>query len=191
MRLALCSRCARTARARAEVRRRPAGRLGEAYADLRELLAQFRSRMDPLGLVHALNGIAAVRGLYRRSRWRSTTACPISTSASTRKPTYSTSCRRRSPTSRVIWRSARLVMEKRGAEYAFSVEDDGSGFFALGGRTGDAGVTANLRHHLGVNIMRERAQRLAGRLEIANLPQGGARVTLVFPALAAQRAAAS
>jgi len=33
--------------------------LGEAYADLRELLAQFRSRMDPLGLVHALDALAS------------------------------------------------------------------------------------------------------------------------------------
>jgi nitrate/nitrite-specific signal transduction histidine kinase len=30
--------------------------------------------------------------------------------------------------------------------------------------------------------MRERAQRLDGRIEISNLPQGGARVSLVFAA---------
>jgi len=30
--------------------------------------------------------------------------------------------------------------------------------------------------------MRERAGRLGGRIEIANLAQGGARVRLVFPA---------
>jgi nitrate/nitrite-specific signal transduction histidine kinase len=41
---------------------------------------------------------------------------------------------------------------------------------------------SHLRHHLGVNIMRERAQRLNGAIQIVNLPQGGARVSLVFPA---------
>jgi nitrate/nitrite-specific signal transduction histidine kinase len=30
--------------------------------------------------------------------------------------------------------------------------------------------------------MRERAQHLDGRIEISNLPQGGARVSLVFSA---------
>jgi two-component system nitrate/nitrite sensor histidine kinase NarX len=82
---------------------------------------------------------------------------------------------------------ARLLMEERGGECVISVEDDGSGFFALGGTDSAPG----LRHHLGVNIMRERAQRIAGRLEIANLPRGGARVTLVFPARAADRTSAS
>ena len=62
----------------------------------------------------------------------------------------------------------------------------GIGFFALGGRAGDE--QPNLRHHLGVSIMRERAQQLAGRIEIANLPGGGARVRLAFPADPAARA---
>jgi nitrate/nitrite-specific signal transduction histidine kinase len=35
--------------------------------------------------------------------------------------------------------------------------------------------------------MRERAQRLAGRIEIANLPRRGARVCLVLPADPAAR----
>lgn len=167
--------------------------LGEAYADLRELLAQFRSRMDPLGLVHALEGIAATFedrtgvALTIDNRLRE-----LDLSADEEAHVFHIVQEALANVARHSGaRRARLLMESRDAECAFSVEDDGSGFFALGGRSGNAGDTASLRHHLGVNIMRERAQRLSGRLEIANLPQGGARVTLVFPALAARRAAAS
>ena len=163
--------------------------LGEAYADLRELLAQFRSRMDPLGLVHALEGIAA--GFEDRTG--------VALTIDNRLPELDLGVDEEANVFHILQealanvarhsgaRRARLVLEKRGTEYVFAVEDDGSGFFALGSAPG----SPNLRHHLGVNIMRERAQRVAGRLEIANLPQGGARVRLVFPALAAERAAAS
>jgi two-component system nitrate/nitrite sensor histidine kinase NarX len=77
---------------------------------------------------------------------------------------------------------ARLTMELAGGEYRFTVEDDGLGFYAFGRRLDGAEQHAHLRHHLGVNIMRERAQQLEGRIEISNLPQGGARVSLVFSA---------
>lgn len=167
--------------------------LGEAYADLRELLAQFRSRMDPLGLVHALEGIAA--GFEHRTG--------VALTIENRLPELDLTVDEEANVFHIVQEAlanvarhsgaghARLVMEKRAAEYAFSVEDDGNGFFALGGRAGAAGEPQDLRHHLGVNIMRERAQRLAGRIEIANLPQCGARVRLVFPAAAAERTAAA
>ena len=77
---------------------------------------------------------------------------------------------------------ARLTMELAGGEYRFTVEDDGLGFYAFGQPLEGAEQHAHLRHHLGVNIMRERAQHLDGRIEISNLPQGGARVSLVFSA---------
>jgi two-component system nitrate/nitrite sensor histidine kinase NarX len=77
-------------------------------------------------------------------------------------------------------------VEERDGEYVFSVEDDGVGFFTL---TGAAGGAA--RHQLGVSIMRERAQRVAGRIEIANLPGQGARVRLTLPADPAARKAAA
>jgi len=91
--------------------------LGEAYADLRELLAQFRSRMDPMGLVHALQGLAA--GFEDRT-------------------------------------GVALVFENRLVDLTLSTR-----------------------------------AALAGRIEIANLPQRGARVRLVFPADPAKRVPAS
>ena len=46
---------------------------------------------------------------------------------------------------------------------------------------GGAEQHPHLGHHLGINIMRERAQRLNGTIDIGELPQGGTRVSLVFP----------
>jgi two-component system nitrate/nitrite sensor histidine kinase NarX len=167
------------------------GALGEAYADLRELLAQFRSRMDPLGLVHALQGIAAgfadrtgVELAFENRLADLNLGVDEEANAFHILQEALANIGRHSGATR-----ARLVLEERGGEYVFTVEDDGVGFFAIGDAPGD-GEHAGLRHHLGVNIMRERAQRLAGRIEISNLPQRGARVRLVLPADPAARAPA-
>ena len=152
--------------------------LGEAYADLRELLAQFRSRMDPLGLIHALQGIAA--GFEDRTG--------VTLAFENRLADLNLGIEEEANVFHILQEAlanigrhsgathARLVLEERGGAYVFTVEDDGVGFFTLGGDQ------AGLRHQLGVNIMRERAQRLAGRIEISNLPRRGARVRLTLPA---------
>ena len=164
------------------------GALGEAYADLRELLAQFRSRMDPMGLVHALQGIAA--GFEDRTGVAlafENRLAELNLSVDEEANVFHilqealTNVGRHSGATR-----ARLVVEERGGEYVFTVEDDGVGFFTMGHAPG-GGDQAQLRHHLGVNIMRERAQRIAGRIEISNLPRRGARVRLVLPADPAAR----
>lgn len=165
--------------------------LGEAYADLRELLAQFRSRMDPMGLVHALEGIAA--GFEDRTG--------VALAFENRLADLNLSVDEEANVFHILQEAlanvgrhsgatrARLALEERGGDYEFTVEDDGVGFFTLGGQPG-ADDRRGPRHQLGVNIMRERAQRLAGRIEIANLPRRGARVRLVFPADPAKRTAA-
>jgi two-component system nitrate/nitrite sensor histidine kinase NarX len=161
--------------------------LGEAYADLRELLAQFRSRMDPLGLVHALQGIA--EGFEERTGVAlvfENRVADLNLGVDEEASVFHilqealANVGRHSGATR-----ARLTIDDRGGEYVFTVEDDGIGFFTLGQAPG--GGQAQLRHHLGVNIMRERAQRLAGRIEISNLPQRGARVRLTLPADRAAR----
>ncbi len=166
------------------------GALGEAYADLRELLAQFRSRMDPMGLAHALQGIA--EGFEGRTGIR----LSIENSLAELKLTVDEEANVfhivQEALANVARHSgatqARLTIGERDGDYEFTVEDDGTGFFALGTRPGGEGERG-LRHHLGVNIMRERAQRLAGRIEIGNLPGCGARIRLAFPADPAARAA--
>ena len=159
--------------------------LDGAYADLRELLSQFRNRMDPLGLVHALEELEDK--IPRPHRHRAHPGQPHHGHRSERGggrpgvPHHAGSARQRGAALR-----RQACPPEHGArptgEYRFAVEDDGLGFYAFGQRLGGAEQHSHLRHHLGVNIMRERAQRLNGSIEIVNLPQGGARVSLVFPA---------
>lgn len=63
-----------------------------------------------------------------------------------------------------------------------SVEDDGIGLPAGPGSSPAAGTSG--RPHYGLNIMRERAESLRGRLTIENRPQGGTRIDLRFPVAA-------
>jgi two-component system nitrate/nitrite sensor histidine kinase NarX len=81
---------------------------------------------------------------------------------------------------------ARLIFEGSGDYYAVTVEDDGKGgqgFFAIANRTGGFEEHPRLRDHFGLSIMRERARKIGGRVEVANLPEGGFRVRLIFPAM--------
>jgi two-component system nitrate/nitrite sensor histidine kinase NarX len=156
-----------------------------AYSDLRELLSQFRNRMDPLGLVHALEELKAKfhdrTGIELTFDNRTT---DLDLSVEEEGQVFHIMQEALANVARHSGaRHARLSMELVGDEYRFAVEDDGLGFYAFGRRLGGVEQHSHLRHHLGVNIMRERAQRLNGAIEIVNLPQGGARVSLVFPVL--------
>jgi two-component system nitrate/nitrite sensor histidine kinase NarX len=158
--------------------------LDGAYSDLRELLSQFRNRMDPLGLVHALAEL--------KNKFHDRTG--IELEFDNRTTDLDLNVEEEGQVFHIMQEAlanvarhsgakhARLILELVDGEYRFSVEDDGLGFYAFGQRLGETKQHSHLRHHLGVNIMRERAQRLNGALEIVNLPQGGARVRLVFPA---------
>ena len=157
--------------------------LESAYADLRELLSQFRSRMDPLGLMHALDDL--------RAKFFDRTGVELE--IENRIPDLDLSVEEEVQVFHIVQEAlsnvvrhaeakhAHLTMEIDGGDYRFTVEDDGLGFFTLGNRMGGDGDAGHLRHHLGINIMRERAQQLNGTIEIANLVRGGGRVSLVFP----------
>jgi two-component system nitrate/nitrite sensor histidine kinase NarX len=79
---------------------------------------------------------------------------------------------------------AHMTLEAAGDYYIATVEDNGKGgqgFFAIANRVGGFEEHPGLRDHFGLTIMRERAQKIGGRLEVVNLPQGGFRVRLSFP----------
>jgi two-component system nitrate/nitrite sensor histidine kinase NarX len=81
---------------------------------------------------------------------------------------------------------ARLTLEGAGDHYVVTVDDNGrggQGFFAIANRTGGFEEHPHLRDHFGLSIMRERARLIGGRVEVANLPAGGFRVRLTFPAI--------
>jgi two-component system, NarL family, nitrate/nitrite sensor histidine kinase NarX len=150
--------------------------LDEAYASLRELLTQFRNRMDPLGLEHALQALAA--SYFDRTG--------VGLRFENRIPDLRLSVDQEVQVFHILQealsnvarhsgaKNAWLTLEVMDGQYAFTVEDDGRGVFVMG-------ATPDLRHHFGISIMSERAQRLHGNIEIANRPQGGARLRLLVP----------
>jgi two-component system, NarL family, nitrate/nitrite sensor histidine kinase NarX len=157
--------------------------LDDAYGGLRDLLSQFRKRMDPLGLLHALENLA--------DEFHDRTGITIEYCNHVTELSLSVdqevqvfyiiqealaNVTRHSGASQV-----QLTLEQRGAFYEVTVDDNGTGFFAVANPLGSFEEHPGLRQHLGLSIMRERAQRLRGRIEITNLVQGGARVRLVFP----------
>lgn len=161
--------------------------LDDAYGHLRELLTQFRSRMDPLGLEHALQGLAqgfeerTGIALHYENRLTDLRLAPeqesqvfhILQEALANVARHSGATR------------ARMVLEAAGDYYQATVEDNGrggQGFFAIANKVGGFSEHPSLKHHFGLSIMRERAQKIGGRLEMANLPEGGFRVRLSFPA---------
>ena len=79
------------------------------------------------------------------------------------------------------------TLEAAGDYYNATIEDNGrggQGFFAIANRVGGFKEHPGLRDHFGLAIMRERARKIGGRVEVANLPQGGFRVRLTFPVMA-------
>jgi two-component system, NarL family, nitrate/nitrite sensor histidine kinase NarX len=168
--------------------------LDMAYGQLRELLTQFRNRMDPLGLAHALREMAA--GFQDRTG--------IVLEFDNRVSDLRLSVDQEAQVFFIIQEAlanvvrhsgatqARLALEGAGDYYVATVEDNGrggQGFFAIANRTGGFEEHPRLRDHFGLTIMRERARKIGGRIEVANLPHRGFRVRLTFPAMPVRSAA--
>lgn len=149
--------------------------LDSAYAELRELLAQFRNRMDPRGLLPALWDIV--------STYQDRTG--INLDIDNRVPDMNlppdqevqvfhivqealTNTRKHSRA-----QNAKITISMDGDQYIFTVEDDGGGI--------GQPIKSGGGMHLGLNIMRERAQRLGGSLVVTNRADGGTQVSLSFP----------
>ena len=160
--------------------------LDDAYGHLRELLVQFRSRMDPMGLEHALQGLTC--GFQER------------TGIALRYDNKLTDLRlepeKESQVFHILQEAlanvarhsgateASMTLEAAGDYYNATIEDNGrggQGFFAIANRVGGFKEHPGLRDHFGLAIMRERAEKIGGHLEVANLPRGGFRVRLSFP----------
>jgi two-component system nitrate/nitrite sensor histidine kinase NarX len=167
--------------------------LDVAAGQLRELLTQFRNRMDPMGLLHALEDLA--EGFHDRTGIvleYNNRATDLRLSVDQEAQVYFiiqealANVARHSGATR-----AKLTLEGAGDYYVATVEDNGrggQGFFAIANRTGGFEEHPGLRDHFGLTIMRERAHKIGGRVEVANLPQGGFRVRVTFPVMAVRRA---
>ena len=156
--------------------------LTNAHRRLRELITYFRSRMDPQGLLHALQEMTETF-LDRTG---------VALAFANRVPDLDLPVGREVQVFHIVQealanvckhadaRHARLTLDTRGAGYEIVVEDDGVGMAAdPTGERGEAG-------HYGIAIMRERASRLGGELTLDSAPGAGTRVRLYFPAMEPQ-----
>ena len=161
--------------------------VGTAYSSLRQLLTHFRNRMDPQGLVHALQETAVQFHARTGIVLEFANSAPdldlapdqevqvfhIVQEALTNIGKHSQQARH-----------ARLKLDRRDGRYEITVEDDGGG---LRGHRPDALRESGNIDSFGINIMRERAKHLGGTVEIDSLAGRGTRVRLHFPATGIRR----
>jgi two-component system nitrate/nitrite sensor histidine kinase NarX len=153
----------------------------DAHASLREILTHFRTRMDPKGLLHALRALQA--GYLDRH------GIELTIDAQAAAPELSVeqevqvfhivqeALANVAKHSRA--RQARVTVERQAGTLRFIVEDDGAGLRPAGAAQSAAGAADG--SHFGLEIMRERAQRLGGTLHVQSHPGGGTRVCLHIP----------
>ena len=159
--------------------------IDEAHDSLRELLANYRLRIDERGLVPAVAGMVerfsqeTGINVYFHNECHKLNLTPLQESqifhivkealSNIRK--HSHAC------------NARILLnnDSRGA-YTLLIEDDGEGIAPVS--------EARPGEHIGLSVMRERAERLPGELTIESEPGEGTRIVLSFPVAPRQTAAA-
>lgn len=151
--------------------------LEEAHTSLRELLANFRSRMDERGLVPAIEEMVMRFGeetgiaTYFQNECGEVILSPAQEIQVFRIIQEAlTNVRKHSDA-----RTTRILLRNEGGNaYHLLIEDDGLGMTP---------VTSTQRgEHVGIAIMRERADRLAGTLQIESDAGEGTRISLMFAA---------
>lgn len=152
------------------------GGVESGYGNLRELLTHFRTKIDERGLIPALKGLVTSfqertgTGVYLQGISHNPELGPeeeiqvfhIVQEALTNIEKHAQAD------------NVRILVQEDPEAYHFLVEDDGTGMDV-------AAREADGRAHFGLSIMRERAARLNGRLEIESDPGEGTRITLSFP----------
>ena len=156
----------------------------ESYDDVRELLVHFRTRIKhediELTIRSSLDRFESQTGIK--------TSCAVSGRGVPLSPEQQlqvlhilqealSNVRKHSGASRVA-----LEMQ-RDRSYVFRVKDDGCGFdpAVLNDQTGS---------HVGLRIMKERAQRIGGEIRIDSRPGHGSELTLILPITQQEEAAA-
>jgi len=164
--------------------------VGDAHASLREILTHFRSRMDPKGLQSALRALQA--GYLDRHGIRlmiDNHDTQLNLSVEQEVQVFHIVQEALANVARHSRASqAHVAVDRVGGELRVVIEDDGAGLQVSGMRS--AGAVAE-GAHFGLEIMRERAQRLGGTLMLQAREGGGTRVCLSIPIAAAGRPAVS
>ncbi len=153
--------------------------LDEAHSSLRELLANFRLRMDERGLLPAIAHLV--------QRFRDETSVNVLFHSDVERPQLTpaqeiqlyyiaqealTNIRKHSHAHNVRI----LLSHTHDGRYQLLIEDDGYGM--------EAPTEFSPGEHLGLYIMRERAERLPGELSIESETGEGTRILVTFPASA-------
>ena len=150
--------------------------LDEANTELRELIANFRSPADAVGIVPALEELterfrkASGIATYLQIECPDLELSPVSelqVLRIVREALTNVHKHSKAQTARV------LVRCEDGGVYRIVVEDDGVGL-------GEPAVGASPGEHLGLSIMQERARRIRGELKIESEPGEGTQVSLRF-----------
>jgi len=157
--------------------------MDSAYGRLRELLTHFRDRMDPRGLVPALRDLVRSFGAQTGIHAEFENHAPVPALSPDQElhvfHVVQEALTNASKHSRA--RNVKVALTLAGDAYAVSVQDDGTGLAPVG--------DSRFGMQFGLNIMRERAERLGGALAIDSRVGEGTRVTLAFPAKSASQAA--
>lgn len=153
--------------------------VSEAHANLRSIITHLRTPMDPLGLMHALQG-----SVDRFRRMGSGTLEFVNELPALKMP-----AEHEAQVFHLVQEALNNVARHAGASHAWlriapagrgevqiTVDDDG---------IGPAGAQQAGPSHYGLEVMRERARRIGGRLDVRAREGGGTRVQLSFPAVSA------
>jgi len=147
--------------------------LGEAHAGLREIITHFRTRTDPRGLARALESLAADCSSRTGIAMHLPTPLPeLALGEDARAALYhiaheALANAARHSMARNVW----LSLDPGLGRMELRIEDDGVG----------PGASASEPGHWGLAIMRERALRLGGELDVSPRHGGGTVVRCAIP----------
>ena len=156
--------------------------VGDVHHNLREVMTFFRTRMDPLGLLHALQGISddfPVRtGIALEVR---NSAGPLGLDDAQEVQVFHIIQEALANIAKhAMARHAVISVRRTEQLLEFLIEDDGQGLAA----SSDGADPSQPGSHLGLGIMGARAQRLGGQIDIGAMNGGGTRVRLALPLVA-------
>jgi len=158
--------------------------VGEVHDNLREVMTYFRTRMDPMGLLHALQSM--VDSFFDRTgialEFRNSTD-ELNLNEKQEIQVFHIVQEALANIAKYSMAERAIVTIRKSAEgLEFLVEDDGLGIAAPAGSTSqNAAKALKPSTHFGMEIMQNRSQRLGGSLEVSRIDGGGTRVRLLLP----------
>lgn len=151
--------------------------LAVCHRRVRELITHFRSQMDPEGLIHAIGEAGATFAEFEEVDFAFDNQVPdLHLSPDQEMQVYHIVREALANIAKhARARHCRVSLVQQCGNYVVTVEDDGVGLAANREAIAEHG-------HFGLNIMRERAERLGGRLQVESRAGAGTRIRLAFPA---------